>query len=196
MIEILLKLIDLLLNLNKYERERLHKTFQEILDPVFNDLMAVHQNYIRLFEDVQEQLALIPDLNSEDGKKRLLEVAESLRRQRLEFEPVREKLAAMSRELGGGLYGAGPKMESPAAQEFVGSVFKYFPQANFTDRASRSSALVVALRGAATIIPAQIEHNGRYLPELIESTIRDCREKWSAVCESYARLKIAVRASQ
>jgi hypothetical protein len=192
MIELLLKLIDRLIDLKKYQAERLHKTFQDILDPLFNDLLSVHGNYIRIFEEVQEQLATIPDLTSDDGKKRLLEIAESLRQRRLEFEPVREKLAAMTRELGGGLYGKGPKMKSPEAQEFVAVVLQYFPRANLTTHTSRSSALVEALRGGAAITPTQVDSYGRGLPELVESTIQDCRERWSAVCGSYAKLKIAI----
>lgn len=194
MIELLLKLIDRLIDLKKYQAERLHKTVQDILDPLFNDLLSVHGNYIRIFEEVQEQLAAIPDLGSEAGKKRLLEIAESLRQRRLEFEPVREKLAAMTRELSGGLYGQRPKMASPEAEEFVAGVLQYFPRAELGTHKSRSSVLLMALRGSAAITSAQVDRFGRSLPELVESTIADCRQRWSAVCDSYARLKNAVRA--
>ncbi len=196
MIELLLKLIDRLIDLKKYRAERMDKTLHEILDPIFNDLMSVHSNYLRMFEEVQEKLAAIPDLTTEDGKKKLREIAESLRRQRLEFEPVREKLAALTRELGGGLYGPALRIDPPEAQEFVASVVQYFPSGNITTRMSRSSVLVTALRGAAEITAAQVEHYGQGLPELVTSTVNDCREKWSSVCDSYAKLKIVVRAAQ
>ena len=196
MIELLLKLIDRLIDLKKYRAERLYKTFQDILDPIFNDLMSVHSNYLRMFEGVEEQLKALPDLDSEDGKRGLREIAESLRRRRLEFEPVREKLAALTRELGGGLHGLPPKIGPAEAQEFVASVIQYFPVGNITNRSSRSTVLVMALRGAAEITPAQVDRYGQSLPELVTSTMNDCREKWSSVCDSYAKLKIAVRAAQ
>jgi hypothetical protein len=103
-IDLLLRLIDRVIDLKKYRTERLHKTYQDVLDPLFKDLMSVHGNYIRMFEEVLEELEAIPDPESEEGKKRLLEIAESLRKRRLEFEPVREKLAAITRELGGSLH--------------------------------------------------------------------------------------------
>ena len=193
MIEVLLKLIDRLIDLKKYQTERLHKTFQEVLDPLFNDLLAVHGNYIRIFEEVQEQLTAIPDPGSEEGKKKLLEIAETLRRRRLEFEPVREKLTAMTRELGGSVYGKGPKLESPEAEEFVAGVIQYFPRANMVANTSRASALVMAIRGGAAITAAQVDRYGRSLPELVAFHIKDCRDRWSAVCDSYAKLKTAVR---
>jgi hypothetical protein len=146
-----------------------------------------------MFEEVLEQLEAIPDPESEEGKKRLLEIAESLRKRRLEFEPVREKLAAITRELGGSLHGRGPKMESAEAEEFVGGVIQYFPRANLSINTSRSSALVLALRGNAAITPAQVDHHRQSLSGLVDYTIADCREKWSAVCTAYARLQIAVR---
>lgn len=196
MIELLLKLIDRLIDLEKYRAERMDKTFREILEPIFNDLMLVHSDYVRMFEEVQDKLAAIPDLTVEDGKNRLREIAESLRRQRLQFEPVRVKLAALTRELGGGLFGQAPKIDPPEAREFVTSVIRYFPVGNITVGSSRSSVLVAALRGAAEITSEQVERYGQGLPELVTSTINDCREKWSSVCDSYARLKIVLRTAQ
>jgi hypothetical protein len=156
MIELLLQLIDRLIDLKKYQAERVEKTFKEILDPVFSDLLLVHGDYVRMFEDVQQQLIAIPNLDNDDGRKRLLEVAETLRQRRLEFEPVRQKLGAMTRELSTDASKLSRTMDSKEAEAFVVSVLEYFPRAELGDQSSRSSALIEALREGAAINPAQV----------------------------------------
>ena len=195
MIEVLLKILDRLIELRKYKAERLQKTFQDILSPLFNDLLGVHGNYIEMFEEVERQLAAIPDFYSESGRMRLLEIASSLQKRRLEFEPVRVKLIAIARELEPTIAGPGKEMEPVEARDFVASVLQYFPRAKFVAITTRSSGLLRALREKAAITPLQIEHSGSSLRHIVEHTIADCRERWSIVCECFAKLQLAVRAT-
>lgn len=192
MIELILKLIDRIIDLKKYRDERFRKTFDDILDPLFKDLEAVHGNYIRMFEGVDAQLAAIPDLESRPGRIRLREIAESLRQQRLEFEPVRVKLAAMNHELGQLIYGTDPKLDNPSVKEFVASVLRYLPRGNVSGRTTRASALVRALQGALAITPEQIDEEGEDLRELVSSTVEECRENWHSVAAAHATLKLAL----
>jgi hypothetical protein len=195
MIEILLKLIDRIIDLKKYQVERLQKTFRDVLDPLFNDLLSVHGDYVRMFEDVRAELTATGILSGEARQHKLLEIAESLRRQRLEFEPVRDKLTALTRELRSGIYAGSLSFECPEADEFVAAILQYFPRADLSTRTSRSSVLLVAIQTGAIITAAQVTRDGKSLPELVDATIEDCRQKWQSVCDAYAKLKLAVRAA-
>src|SRR5579859_335932 len=102
-----------------------------------------------MFEAVQRQLEAIPDETDESGRKLLLEIAESLQKRRLEFEPVRVKLLAIGRELEPMITGTQKEMEPREARDFVASVLQYFPRAKFVARTTRSASLVHALREKA-----------------------------------------------
>jgi hypothetical protein len=192
MIELLLKLIDRIIDLKKYETERIEKTFREVLDPLFGDLMNVHRDYLSMFIDVQRQLE-VQDVGIAEDRQRLHAAAETLRVNRLQFEPVRQKLTALSRELANR---KGLKLGPPEADEFVRSVIEYFPQGDLGDGLSRSSALVVVLRSVAAIDADQLSRHAKGMPALVAATIRNCSEKWVQVCERHASLKAAVLAAQ
>lgn len=197
-LDLLLKLIDRLIQLKSYQAEQLQKTFDDILSPTFEDLLEVHRDYVAIFEDVRGALPAHSEMDTPAGRQKLKEIAESLRLRRLEFEPVRTQLSAMIRSIQGSRYGARHKLFSGEAQEFIDAVIEYFPEGylNGTRNASRATALYAAIRSSAdSITTAQIQRDGATLPELIDDTINDCRQRWSVVCERFAALRLAARAA-
>lgn len=199
MLDLLIKLIDRLIQLKGYQTERLQKAFDDILAPTFDDLLKVHQDYLKIFEQVRQELPATNDLETASGRQELLQVAESLRQKRLEFEPVRSHLSAMIRTLQGSRYGAHKKLFSGEAQEFLDSVIAYFPEGYLKGArsASRATTLYAAIRsGAESISLPQIEQDGATLPMLVDDTIRDCQQHWDTVCERFAALRLAISANQ
>jgi hypothetical protein len=197
-LDLLLKLIDRLIQLRSYQAERLQKTFDDILGPTFEDLLEVHRDYVKMFEHVRGELPDPSEIDTPAGRQKLKEVAEALRRRRLEFEPVRTELNGLIREIQGSRYGAQRNLFSGEAQEFLDAVIAYFPEGYLkgTRDASRATALYAAIRsGADSITTAQIQRDGSTLPELVDDTITDCRQRWSVVCEKFAALRLAVRAA-
>lgn len=196
MLELLLKLIDRLIELKKYRAERLEKTCHDILDPAFADLSQIHGDYLNMFEQVREELDAIGAPSSSEGRRHLLEIAERLRRRRLEFEPVRQKLSALCVELGTTLYERKVSLGSDQIDQFIAAVIRYFPTARIVATKSRATTLLAAIQGAAAVTPEQIDRDGKSLPELVQSTIDDCRDRWQDVCNSHAKLTLAIKTAR
>ncbi len=196
MVELLLKLIDRVIDLKKYQADRLKKAVESDLDPVFDELMAVHGDYVRMFEDALAQLMAIEDSTTTLGRQKLAAAAEALRHRRLEFEPVRAKIMAMSAEMGRSIADGSSNWGCREAEQFVRDTMEYLPRGNLGDGKSRATTLLALLYGASVLTPDQMHRHGAGLPPLIRATIDECRSKWDRVCVSYAQLKTAVREAQ
>src|SRR5262245_5997246 len=195
MLELLLKLIDRLIDLTKYRAERQAKIFAEIFDPVFEDLERVHANYLAMFDEVLRSLPDVGPTPTDEQRAQLRANAERLRQQRIEFEPVRAKLGAMTRQVLGGRYGGRRKELSPEADAFLEAVVDYFPTGYVVSKSASSLAtsLYAALRASAEPIgDADVAVHGALLPALVRETLDDCRDRWRVVCERHATLQIAV----
>ena len=56
MINALLSIIDRLIQLRKYRMERIEKAFKELFEPLFNDLLIIHGDYIKMFRETNDLL--------------------------------------------------------------------------------------------------------------------------------------------
>jgi len=179
----ILAIIDKLFALiNRRSEDRQH-LFQTLAMPVFEELLTVHADYIKMFEETLQDLR-----NSEKG---IIQIADRLRQRRLEFEPVRVKLRALSRSLqeikGGKPY-----------KDFVWSVIVYFPRGELLKDPSGATRILDALEkwNEETNLLGpngkEIKQPREELITIVETTISAHRLSWSLVCESYARLRTHV----
>jgi hypothetical protein len=196
MLELLLKVLDRLIDLVKYRGERVRRIFDEIFDPTFRDLEAIHKDYCAMFEQVLGELPMPDELGTPEARRALLAAAEKLRLRRLEFEPVRVKVAAVAREtLGGRFAGTRKVVFAPEADAFLRAVVDYFPSGYVQGGSATSDAtsLMVALRMSANpIAPAEIERHGDTLSAMVSATLLESRGRWRIVCDRYAALRAAV----
>ena len=125
MLSAFLSIIDRLIKLKEYRDQRVQKVFDKVLEPIFNDLLLVHRDYIQMFVKVQ---GLLPARNYAPQKfnSSLREAADYLRQRRIEFEPARVQLRAMIREIKGTSFGKRNVSFGAQADEFIDSVVLYF----------------------------------------------------------------------
>ena len=125
MLSALLSIIDRLIKLREYRNERVQKVFDKVLEPIFNDLLLVHRDYIQMFQKAGE---LLPERAYGPAKfnHSLREAADYLRKQRIEFEPARVQLRTMVREIRGTDPTNRKVSFGPEADAFVDAVVRYF----------------------------------------------------------------------
>jgi hypothetical protein len=220
MLEAFLSIIDRLIRLKEYRNKRLQNVYQNLLDPVFNDLLTVHRDYIQMFEKVHGLLYLngmyetgkIPD---NEYVKKVSEATEYLRERRIEFEPMRVKLMATIAEL----QEVNPPNENrklklnPEAHKFVNAVLFYL-RSPYLEKplgggfSSHSTKLLEELVDFGSKPPEKIMeanfiaqaleeeyspmHAHLQLRESLEKKIKRLRVNWSLVCEAYVQLKVSV----
>ncbi|MFZ5452556.1 MAG: hypothetical protein ACOZF2_11935 [Thermodesulfobacteriota bacterium] len=195
MIKALLDIIDRLMQLKNIRDKKRRNLLVQVLDPLFNDLMIVHKDYVSMFEDVLHRLptygSVYPKDMRNESKARVKEAFEYLRQKRIEFEPVRTKIRATSNELGSMHF-------DPYIDDLVKWILLYLPEGTLVDDFnSASQELLKKLqywKDSPNIddadfdgVPFRID-----VYNFVKHTVDDNRIIWSRVCEAMARLKIDV----
>lgn len=136
-----------------------------------DDLLLVHQDYLAMFTD----LLVFRGARSFTGAQRRMKAAkEQLRKRRLEFEPVREKVRIIANQLE-------KTRLSKDENAFVQAVVRYLPSARLSLPHSAATSVIEYLN--SDITPAQFD-------TMINRTMQAHRNAWSDVSEAYATLKI------
>ncbi len=221
MIDYFLCLIDRLIKLKEYKDKRIRKLFEQILEPIFNDLLMIHADYINMFETLQRRLSEFTKKDLDSYGRIYEETVTYFGERRREYEPVRVKLRSMIGEIE--LLRFNPEVE-----QFMDALREYLPQEHLLlvqptsglkwrrlferepghawdpsfgrfIRRSPSGRLWAASfkklqEGKLT---SRLERNywARVVSEFRDNvtyTLRERRQKWAYVCEAFARLKVAV----
>jgi len=204
MINSLLAIIDRLIQLKTYQYERARVTYEQVFEPLFNDLLLIHGDYIKMFQDVADLLPWRLTCEVYDGvaitqadrSKAFKEAIRSLRLRRKQFEPIRVRLRALSNELAANLSKFGPE-----ARQFIQAVLKYFPQGNIDTHIWPPSPSAVLLEILEQSRPLKNNLAGdiriyEHARRTIEHNIRSHEETWSELCIAFAKLRVAVATSK
>jgi len=195
MIDSILAIIDRLISLKEYRNKRLNKLFDDLFEPVFEELLVIHRDYLIMFEETSQLLPLDENLNlkapgSREFNQRMHKAAEYLGKRRIEFEPVRDKLRALAKSM--------KSTDLPAEERaFVESVYLYFPSIDSIVRKSASRELQETIRYHSNEKQADnpedywLPNHTHEIQAGIENLLDELKYKWSDVCEAYVRLKIA-----
>jgi hypothetical protein len=276
MIDLLIRIIDRLIQLKEYRDSRLQELHEKIFQPTFEELMAVHRDYMKLFEETRQRLPSFEFLTfpciewlraynyvlfdsyddaklfcaceGKDANKigrlrsernyfiwytskntgrrirlyfssgseatraaehaglgnvfpattaqmpasilpQMRETERFVRQARLEFEPVRTKLKALTRELGRAKFGK-------EGDEFIASVLEYFPDGAF-DTKQHSSGATTVLGAMKPLLQESENQLGPHRLKKIESDVHhllysleeDYKEKWNRVSDTYAAMR-------
>ncbi|MCK2239203.1 MULTISPECIES: hypothetical protein [unclassified Crossiella] len=156
------------------------------------DLEAVHRDYLLMFNSVLDET---PDAwaHGEAGfTEQVGKVAKSLRRLRVDFEPVRVRVHAL----------AAAFSEAPLSapeRAFAVAVLKYFPTGEIARTGppqGAAAAITVSTRTSGTAVLDHLYRAldgelGQELSGLIKDTITFHQQRWAVVCTAFAALHVA-----
>jgi hypothetical protein len=202
------KITDRLMELVKYREEKSRRIFDKLIEPIFNDLLLIHKDYLEMFEEVRKML---PDDKGGRKKteKKLTRAYEYLESQRRAFEPTREKLRATVRELP-------KKVEKDNKKEaFVRSIADYLLWTRISPgMGSVSTVLAREIRAAAirySYPPSKAQSdeirdkilkaaripdralNAEELAAYVSSILDRLRQRFACAAEAYAAILVKVR---
>ena len=207
MLDILLDIIDRLFKLKEYRDERLRRVYQDLLKPAFEQLQSIHLDYLKMFEQAASLLPAADRPPAEGARgehdaggyvSRMSDAAEYLRRQRIEFEPVRTRLRSLTKEL------ATARL-TPEAAGFVGAVLRYFPtglaRAGGEPPPTPAADVLQAIDYWADAPGPDSGRNLAAVPASrvrlkIDSVLRSLRGNWADVCDTFAALTVATEADR
>lgn len=178
LVDSLLSIVDRLIKLAKAGSKRRASVFNSLVQPTFDDLLAVHNDYITTLEHAE---GLLSKAISDDGRVSAERVAEArayLSEKRLALEPARQKLMALARIIASKETGV-----STEIQAFLHSVGQYLCLG--ADVQSRPTT-------AATSILDRMQLNPARSLDYVREVLAALRMNWAKVCEAYMRLKIQV----
>jgi hypothetical protein len=184
MLDTLVKVVEKLIELLKHRREMEEKTFDLVVAPLYTDLMAIHGDYLRLFETCRQNLA---------DRVELSRVAQELRHQRLEREALRDSVVSLVR-----VFRENERLRP--YRDFFDTVTAYM--SGYEDNAvhGRISSNSTSLLSAMETYLAKRGNGLRRTPETpaldpyawlkssAETVLEHLRLKWDEVCTEYARL--------
>jgi hypothetical protein len=171
------KLSEKLVELLKYRSERKGRQFSLLIQPLFESLKVVHQDYLRVFENSRTEL--------ESGVP-LATVATNVQTRRVEEEAERSAIREQAHTL--------TQDEALADfRPFFEAVVNYFQPGRFLRRSSRSVHWFMQLKAAAKaegkIQLLRGDEPDQRLKLLLanEVQLRLLRKDWDDVCMQYAK---------
>ena len=181
MLDSVIKLTEKVTELLKYRSERRARRFANIIQPMYEDLKAIHQDYLRIFEGASI------DLQSD---RPFAEIATFFKTRRIEEEAERRAILEHARTFAEDARLADFRL-------FFRSVIEYFTDTPFSGDNTPSNRLALALGSAAveerfaeSLHSLGDDRRGE-LASAIELSVRMLRRNWEQVSTAYATLRSA-----
>jgi hypothetical protein len=216
MLDLALAVIDRLITLAKGRIEGRKEMFGQVIEPVFADLVLIHRDYIKMFDEVGTILAAAkanrnsigfeyeedstPQLDDEQEQRAhvgslitermcIQKACEYLERNRCELEAIRERAKAMLFAL------RIKKIDLPPEETaFVQSVLVYFSADSdpWNWPSTRSTDLLSRL----SELQESTSHYGGLACQYSEVALIQVRRAWSDLCACYAELRVTIAAAR
>jgi len=164
------KLIDLLATRSKNKRA----LFTEIIEPLFNELQLVVDEYFLLFWQARELARM-------DSGNKLEEAVERIKFSREKILKARAKTLALVSE-------ARKQIHDKKVIEFCERVSEFFFSSCFSKDQPRSSHASQLIELLDYLMQDQLSKEE--LQTYIDRTLENLQNSWIAICQSYAALRI------
>ena len=178
MLDAIVKLTEKIVELSKYRNERKQRRFEDLVDPIYAEMIKVHQAYLSMFTTALEQLEA--GLSIED-------IIAPLSRARLADEAKRHALIAQVEVFHG-------RSDMAYANAFLTHVREYFGESPFSHNNSPSNMLVVTLMSLESKVlhPELLLVRGNpreSVARTVSMTIDQLRSNWNTLARGYAVLR-------
>jgi hypothetical protein len=186
MIESVVKVLGTFTEILKYRQVKRKEFFLNVIEPLFGDLMEMHADYMKMFDECWSQLL--------DNKVPLEEIARSLRLRRIVYEGLRIKARAVTDALN--------KSDlDPEIKTFLTAASYHIPDGELGPVMSTPSGMVLSKlysaagsRGPLVDVPHENGTSPRgdrkEVLDLVIETSNDIRKRWAWICEEYVRVKV------
>jgi hypothetical protein len=184
----LVKVVDRLIDLAKHKIASRKEMFEKILEPTFNELQAVHGNYLEIFVETEALLSDLEQGHMQDQrfKEKLASAIRTLKERRTKFEPARVKLKNFSTAL------AKQKLP-PEEMELVYAFFRYFHIVYAAEPSTTvGTMLVQQLETCLKVDGSDSEHELQLAERFLTGTVVEIKSRWSKICQNFASVKIKV----
>jgi hypothetical protein len=185
MVDMLLKALDRIIDLLRIREKRMQKRFDQIWKPTYNDLLLVHADYYSMFQTVYSLIAQGSNEEKEGGSSWRWEAIQYIKKKRVEFAPIRQKLTALEFKKDERLV----ELWTEEERHFLAQVTHYIRIKSLQDdefHKTRSADLLVDLEqrldGAV----------GKIVLEVLEERITRLGEDWIDVSRSFNALQVAL----
>ncbi len=176
------RVIDRFIELLKYRQTKRKEFFLEIIEPLFNDLMVMHTDYITMFDDCRSQLF---------SNAPLSEVAEELRKRRSTYEGLRVKAQAITESLR-------TADVDPEIKRFLMVAAFHIPTGEISEVSTVTTATSILRRlyTASELMDVPILEgrapvgDRKDILNMVIDTSNNIRQRWAVICETYIRAKI------
>ena len=183
LIESVVKTVDRFTDLLKYRQARRKELFVTVIEPLFNDLMVMHTDYMKMFDECWSELL--------DNKVPLADIANALRQRRAVYVGLRVKARAITESLNS--YDT-----QPPIKKFLSAAAYHIPDGELGPVMSTPSGMVLNRLYAASGTLVDIPHEAGNSPtgdrkeilDLVIATSNNIRTRWAWICEEYVRAKM------
>lgn len=180
MIDTLVKLLEKSIEFLKLRKDAEKRAFDLLVNPIFNGLKAVHEDYLQLFQSCHRNL--------KEGTE-LTVIATQLMSERLEQEALRRSLLAFV-----DTYRENSRLKSYS--DFFRAVSAYLRDTRLSGRDTRSNMLLCEMEHWAREERKRKfqpdDHDGEKPREMLASItdkfLTDIREAWKNVAREYAAI--------
>jgi hypothetical protein len=183
-VEPIISVIHLLIEQLRGARKARRAMFDRVFEPVFNQLLAVHGDFIKTCVSTK---LLLPGFSPDGSWKapgsegesaegsvefvqRIDAAKDEIARKRLDFQPVRAEIIALAKEL--------DRQKLPDEERhFIPALIEYFPS---VDTDSPNAGIASLLASLATI------RDPREIASLLQHAIEQHQIRWSDLCVAFA----------
>jgi hypothetical protein len=198
MLDLLLKALDRLNDLAKIRSKRKRARFDEIYRPSFDELQAVHKDYLDIFTTLLSKLPTNME-NSAHSQDSVRDARDYLVRRRTELEPARRKIRALWDVMS-------DETIPPSERDFLQSISHYLFSGGLTPSNPGKSCTLAVLDFLESALTLPTSTSGPDVPQLVDTSIpidmgleaaklcenalNELRTAWAECARAYARLQI------
>lgn len=184
MVEIFLKLIDKVIQLIKERQLNNDKIFNDLIEPIFNDMTLVAKDYFTMFSESYHLLAPYARYEKETDFHAISEQLKKVGARREEFLNTRIKVREMAKMLSA-------EISDPDIIKFTDSILKFFYGNEFNESVVFFESYSEQMSDIFDYLELDHSHYRlQAIVKIIEKVRENIEQEWINITEYYAVLRI------